>query len=103
VSGTALAIVVLCAAGLLTAVAVAWPLVLRDDPSAELRAEEQARAADRDRDLDEALQRSFAAIREIETDRRAGNLSAEDFAALDRAERARAAELLRTKDERAER
>ena len=38
------------------------------------------------------------AIREIEMDHRAGNLSDEDFAALDRAERARAVELMRRRD-----
>ena len=49
--------------------------------------------------MDEDLERSLAAIREIEFDHRAGNLSDEDFAELDRAERARAVELLRRRDE----
>ncbi|MFP5450969.1 MAG: hypothetical protein ACLGG9_04365 [Thermoleophilia bacterium] len=97
-SSTTLAILVLCAAGLLIAVAVAWPLLLREDPTAALRADREALAADRTRDVEEALERSLAAIREIDTDHRAGNLSDEDFAALDRAERARAAELLRQRD-----
>ena len=48
--------------------------------------------------IDEDLQRSLEAIREIEMDHRAGNLSAEDFAALDAAERARAVELMRRSD-----
>ena len=47
------------------------------------------------REIDEELERSLAAIREIEMDHRAGNLSDEDFAALERAERARAVELMR--------
>jgi biopolymer transport protein ExbB/TolQ len=98
VSSATLAVIVLCVAALLVAVAVAWPLILRDEPSAALAAEEQAREADRARDVEEALERSLAAIREIDTDHRAGNLSDEDFAALDRAERARAAELLRQRD-----
>lgn len=97
-SSTALAVLVLVAAGLAIAVAVAWPLILRDDPAAAVRAEEEARTADRERDLEEALQLSLAAIREIDTDHRAGHLSDEDFAALDRAERARAAELLHRRD-----
>ena len=41
---------------------------------------------------------SLEAIREIEMDHRAGNLSDEDFAALDTAERARAVELMRRAD-----
>lgn len=101
-SSTALAVLVLAAAGLAIALAVAWPLILRDDPTAAVRAEEEARTADRERDLEEALQLSLAAIREIDTDHRAGHLSDEDFAALDRAERARAAELLRRRDSRRE-
>ena len=45
--------------------------------------------------VEEDLERSLAAIREIEMDHRAGNLSDEDFAELDRAERVRAVELMR--------
>lgn len=73
---------------------VAWPLVTHqgedapDDPLADAR-----------RAVDEDLQRSLAAIREIDTDHRAGNLSDEDFAALDGAERARAVQLMRRADE----
>ena len=57
------------------------------DPDAEAR-----------RDVDEQLGMSLEAIREIEMDHRAGNLSDEDFAALDAAERARAVELMRRAD-----
>jgi hypothetical protein len=57
------------------------------DPNAEAR-----------RDVDEQLAMSLEAIREIEMDHRAGNLSDEDFADLDAAERARAVELMRRAD-----
>jgi len=73
---------------------VAWPLLARGpgtppaDPDAERR-----------RAIQEDLDRSLEAIREIEMDHRAGNLSDEDFAALDRAERARAVELMRRRDQ----
>ena len=80
-------------AALLVVAIVAWPLVSArpdappPDPGVEAR-----------RDLDEQLGRSLEAIREIEMDHRAGNLSDEDFAALDKAERARAVELMRRVD-----
>ncbi len=73
---------------------VGWPLVTHraenppDDPVAV------ARGA-----IDEDLQRALAAIREIDMDHRAGNLSDDDFAALDAAERARAVDLMRRADE----
>lgn len=74
--------------------AVAWPLVThRPDDRPEDPAEAARRAVDED------LQRSLEAIREIDMDHRAGNLSDEDFAALDAAERARAVELMRRADE----
>jgi hypothetical protein len=76
------------------ALAVAWPLVARD---VEDTPEDPAIA--RRRAIDEDLQRSLEAIREIEMDYRAGNLSDEDFAALDAAERARAVELMRRADD----
>ena len=79
----------------LAAVAVvAWPLVTHradDAPEDPLAAARQA--------IDEDLQRSLDAIREIDMDHRAGNLSDDDFAALDGAERARAVELMRRADE----
>jgi hypothetical protein len=73
---------------------VAWPL-LRNVPEP---ASEDPRSDERRR-LDDEIERSLAAIREIEFDRRAGNLSEEDFAALDAQERARAVDLLRRRDE----
>lgn len=78
--------------------AVAWPLVApQDDGSIDDPAAAERRAVDED------LQRSLAAIREIDMDHRAGNLSDEDFAALDAAERARAVLLMRRADELAAR
>ncbi len=71
---------------------VAWPLLTR---SGEL-----ADAGDMDDRIavDEELHQSLDAIREIDMDHRAGNLSDEDFTALDRDERARAVELMRRRD-----
>ena len=72
---------------------VSWPLIAHrpgsrpDDPLGEAR-----------RALDEDLVRSLEAIREIDMDHRAGNLSDGDFAALDAAERARAVALMRRAD-----
>ena len=78
-------------------VLVAWPLIAgrADAPPPDP-------ADDARRELDEQLGRSLEAIREIEMDHRAGNLSDEDFAALDQAERARAVELMRRADSLAE-
>lgn len=76
--------------------AVAWPLV-RDRAGG-------AGAAGIDDERWQALQdgidQSLRAIREIEFDHRSGNLSDTDFAELDAGERARAAELLRQRDAR---
>jgi hypothetical protein len=71
---------------------VAWPLFARSD--------ETVPAGDMDdrRAVDEELRQSLDAIREIDMDHRAGNLSDEDFTALDRDERARAVELMRRRD-----
>lgn len=89
---SALSIIVVA---LIAAAAVA--LVLRpffvdsddgDDPAVVA---EQAEAAD-------AVARSLDAISEIDFDYRAGNLSEEDFVALDRRERARAIDMLRQRD-----
>lgn len=73
---------------------VLWPLVSRPSDEAPADPREAAR-----RSAEEDLQRSLEAVREIEMDHRAGNLSDEDFAALDRAERARALELMRRAEE----
>jgi hypothetical protein len=85
--------------GLAAVLAVAWPLLggagIPEGTARSARADSDANDAN---ELDEAIARSLAAIREIEFDYRAGNLSDEDFAALDRAERARAAELMRRRD-----
>lgn len=81
-------------AALAVVAAVAWPLVVRRPDEAP-----PDPAADARRGVEEDLERSLEAIREIEMDHRAGNLSDEDFAELDRAERARAVELMRRRDE----
>lgn len=90
----AVGILIAAAASLALVAVVAWPLVTHraedppDDPV------EAARRA-----VDEDLQHSLEAIREIDMDHRAGNLSDADFAALDAVERARAVELMRRADE----
>lgn len=71
---------------------VAWPL-LRTAPEVQ-----PAGRGDDVRAVEEELQRSLDAIREIEMDHREGNLSDEDFAELDRHERARAVELMHRRD-----
>ena len=87
-------VLIVAIAALVVVALVAWPLVRVDasapppDPDAEAR-----------RDVEEQLGMALEAIREIEMDHRAGNLSDEDFAALDGAERARAVELMRRADE----
>lgn len=86
-------VLIVAAAALAIVLAVAWPLMSTGPDTAP--ADD---AADARREVDEALQRSLEAIREIAMDHRAGNLSDEDFAALDRAERARAVELMRRAD-----
>ncbi len=85
---------ILAAVALVVVVALAWPLVARRDDRAPADPGDDARRA-----VEEDLERSLAAIREIEMDHRAGNLSDEDFAELDRAERVRAVELMRRRDE----
>jgi hypothetical protein len=86
--------ILIALAALAVVTAVAWPLVTHriedppDDPVDDAR-----------RTVEEDLQRSLEAIREIDMDHRAGNLSDDDFAALDGAERARAVELMRRADE----
>ncbi len=94
----AVALVILLSLGL--AWTVACPLQRRRDASARAAGVGWAREADgRRRDLRETLDRSLAALKEIEFDHRSGHLSDEDFAALDAAERARAVELMRRLDE----
>lgn len=85
--------IVLAVVSLVVVAAVAWPLLVRraDQPPVDPRP--AARAA-----IDEDLQRSLEAIREIEMDHRAGNLSDDDFNQLDAAERARAVELMNRAD-----
>ena len=87
-------VLIVSVAALVVVALVAWPLVGADsdapppDPDAEAR-----------RDVDQPLAAAREALREIEMDHRAGNLSDEDFSALDAAERARAVELMRRADE----
>ncbi len=100
-SGTTIGVVIALIAGLAAVMLVGWPLLAREDPQLERQIDAETREVDAGTDLREAIERSLAAIREIEQDHRAGNLSDEDFGTLDRAERARAAELMRQRDERA--
>ena len=88
-----IAYVLVAGVALLLIAVVGWPLIRpavggsRDAPPDDERAR-----------LEEDVERSLAAIREIDFDHRAGHLSDADFAALDGAERARTAELLRRLD-----
>lgn len=85
--------IVLAAFALVVVAAVAWPLLGRHADEAPVDPGVALRAA-----IDEDLQRSLEAIREIEMDHRAGNLSDDDFAQLDAAERAKAVELMHRSD-----
>ncbi len=85
--------ILVAAVALAVVVAVAWPL-LQERHQAEPPPDDQAAQA-----LQDEIDRSLRAIREIEFDHRAGNLSDEDFAELDGAERAQLATLLRRRDE----
>ena len=87
-----MAYVIIAVISVLLVALIAWPL-LRGAP-----ADETAAQGDDLRAVEEELQRSLDAIREIEMDHRAGNLSDEDFEALDRDERARAVGLMRRRD-----
>lgn len=78
---------------------VAWPLLTRSPVPPDGPGVAPAPAGGERTEVEEDLERSLEAIREIDFDHRAGNLSDEDFAALDRAERARAVELMRRRDE----
>lgn len=87
--------ILLAAIALAVVAAVAWPLVRdRPDTSAPSPRNEGARQ------LQDDIDRSLGAIREIAFDHTTGNLSDADFEELDAAERARAAELLRERDAR---
>ncbi len=84
--------VIVALLALVVVLVVAWPLVRRDggaDPVAD---------DPRRRELDVEIETALRSIREIEFDHRSGNLSREDFVELDRAERAKAARLLRRRD-----
>lgn len=72
--------------------AVAWPLLRRSD------AQEDATPADRRERLEEQLEASLRAIREIEQDHLSGGLSDEDFETLNTDERTRAVALMRRLD-----
>jgi len=92
--GTLIGALILAVVALAVVALVLWPLVAGGADEAPADPADVARRA-----IAEDLQRALAAVREIEMDHRAGNLSDDDFAALDRAERARALELMRRADE----
>ena len=73
--------------------AVTWPLMRDSGDGEETTQADEHRGALRD-DIDQSLR----AIREIDFDHKAGNLSDADYVELDRGERARAADLLRQRD-----
>ena len=87
-----MAYVLLAVISVLLVALVAWPLLTRQQDPLPAYQEDDRRA------VEEELQRSLDSIREIDMDHRAGNLSDEDFEALDRDERARAVELMRRRD-----
>ncbi len=72
--------------------ALAWPFLTTAPPS------DAADTDDARRQVDDDLERSLQAIREITFDRASGHLNDDDFAALDSDERARAVELMRQRD-----
>ena len=88
------AIILFAVLAMLAVALVGWPLVAgrASEQPADPRSDERLR-------LQEEIDRSLAAIREIEFDHRAGNLAAADFEALIAEERARASDLLRRRDE----
>ena len=86
--------ILVAAVALAVVAAVAWPLVRdRTDGTGPPGGDDERRRA-----LQDGIDRSLRAIREIEFDHTAGNLGDGDFVELDAAERARAAELLRQRD-----
>ena len=81
--------------GAVTGAAIAWPLI-RSGVSGVPGAAEPASTTNA---LEDDLERSLAAIKEIAFDHDAGNLSDDDFAELDASERARAVGIMREIDE----
>jgi hypothetical protein len=71
---------------------IAWPLISGRIAPGHDAAGQALQGAEDD------LARSLDAIREIDMDHRAGNLSDDDFAQLDREERARAVALMHRRD-----
>lgn len=96
-TGSVVGMIVLALVGVLAIGFVALPFLAHEDAGASATARRQAQAAEL-AEAEEALGRSLAAIREIDADHRAGNLSDEDRRALDAAERVRAAALVRERD-----
>lgn len=74
--------------------AVAWPLVRGRVDDLPVIVEDPARIA-----LEDEIAASLAAIKELQFDHQAGNISDADFNELDRAERANAARLIRRRSE----
>lgn len=81
------------AVALLTVGAIAWPFLHN-----RAAARDDEPTSRHDGEIQDEIERSLRAIREIEFDHAAGNLGDADFAELVGAERARAAELLRRRD-----
>jgi hypothetical protein len=73
-------------------IVVAWPLLRQSDPG------QDAAPADRKERLEDQLEASLKAIREIELDHQSGGLSDEDFETLNQDERTRAVALMRRLD-----
>jgi hypothetical protein len=88
----ALSITLLAVLALALVALVAWPLVRPRPPAGEEETPEALRRVEED------LERSLAAIEEIDFDHRAGAMSDADYAALDAAERARAVGLMKRRD-----
>jgi hypothetical protein len=86
-------VILVAVVALAVVAAVAWPLVRNRGDDAGAGGGDDRRQALQD-DIDQSLR----AIREIDFDHKTGNLGDADFAELDAVERARAAELLRQRD-----
>lgn len=69
---------------------VGWPVIADRAPAADEFPVDPARVA-----LEDEIAASLRAIKDLRFDHEAGNLSDEDFAVLERAERANAARLIR--------